>query len=86
MEVWKFPIPVKEEIAISMPSNALLLHVAEQCGEGQLWACVDPSSPRVSRRFWVRGTGWKIEGGANYVGTWMTNSGLLVWHLFEPKN
>ncbi len=84
MQVWKFPLSSLREFNIEMPDGALLLHVGQQGGEGQLWACVDPFAKRVLRRFWVRGTGHDVDP-ATYIGTWMENGGAYVWHLFEPK-
>jgi hypothetical protein len=68
-----------------MPAGARLLDVQTQLAEPCLWALVDDSAPKVSRRFAVRGTGHDAVGldSSTYVGTFQLVSGRIVFHLFD---
>lgn len=83
--VYKYPVPVADEVRIDMPFGAKVLHV-EQQGEGvYIWALVDPSAERERRVFIVRGTGHPIDDDMpiEHVGTFLLQGGALVFHLFE---
>jgi hypothetical protein len=86
LQVWKFPIEYNDEIEVKMPAGARLLHVAEQYDAPCIWALVDPSADRVTRRFRLAGTGHPINIPMNklvHVGTLLIRGGQLVFHLFE---
>jgi len=82
--VWKFLLPRPDDhVTLSMPIGSQPLHVANQQGESFLWALVDPGAPTDEFHFRWAGTGHPIEEpNAEYVGTWMMDDGMLVWHLF----
>jgi hypothetical protein len=87
MVVWKYVISRSAigagEVAFPMPAGAELLTVQDQGGMGSLWALVDPSAPKETRRFRVvptGGTPTQLEA-ERYVGTFQL--GWTVWHVFE---
>lgn len=80
-EVWKFYV-YSDRRDISMPAGSEPLHVGSQDGRVVLWAGVDPTRPRVMRRFFIIATGQPFEPkGLLYIGT--TQAGPYVWHVFE---
>ena len=85
--IWKFPLPVGDFVAISMPAGARVLTVQTQGINACLWALVDTDAPRETRRFRVFGTGHPVEGVEvdSYVGTIQQLGGALVWHVFEAE-
>ena len=59
------------------------MHVEMQGDVPTLWAMVDPSQPKASRRIEVRGTGAPFyEANRIYISTYQTKSGG-VYHAFE---
>jgi hypothetical protein len=91
-KIWKFHLPIEDEVTIAMPWGATVLTVAVQRGQPCLWAVVDPERPYQPRRFAVRGTGLPAEGAGtaewSYVGTFQFRpvDGVaidLVFHVFE---
>lgn len=85
LTIWKFPIPVTDDIEIEMPAGAEVLHVAEQAGQVCLWALVRPDAPVERRRFRLAGTGHAVTTDVRrrHVGTVLLHDGALVFHLFE---
>ena len=86
LTIWKFPIPFADTFSIDMPAGAKLLHVAEQHRDVCLWALVNPTAPKEPRYFCIAGTGHPIDTPCQqlqYVGTFLLESGRLVFHLFE---
>ena len=84
--VWKFPIPFADTFSIDMPAGAKLLHVAEQHRDVCLWALVNPTATKEPRYFRIAGTGHPIDTSdqqLQHVGTWLMESGRVVFHLFE---
>jgi hypothetical protein len=85
--IWKFPFPMQNEFTIEMPRGAQFLFVASQHGTGCLWAMVAPKMSREQRRFRLYGTGHEIQIASmyGYIGSFMSEGGNFVWHLFEVK-
>jgi hypothetical protein len=82
--IWKYAIPIQGRFEVEMPAGADVLSVQVQHDEPQIWAAVDPGSPRVTYGFYIHGTGHPINPKAGrFIGTFQTNGGRLVWHLFE---
>jgi len=83
--IWKFNIPITDEVDIIMPRLSRILSVAE-AGFASLsvWALVDPDMPRTSRKFYIYGTGHPAPHADTqiYVGTVPMTNGL-VFHLFR---
>ena len=55
--IWKFPLCVTDAQTVEMPERANLLHADMQDGALTVWALVDPTTPKVRRVIYVRGTG-----------------------------
>ena len=65
--VWKFPIPVQDEIfKLLMPKDAQLLHVGmnETMDEVWLWVLVETDRKKESRFFRIHGTGHELVNNA----------------------
>ena len=85
MTIWKFPIPIQDSFALSMPSGARILHVGTQFGQPHLWACVDSDARKRQYHFYLRGTGHPM-GEADpegHVGSFLMADDSLVFHVFE---
>lgn len=83
-QVWKFPLDEPGHgQQVAMPAGATIVHVDTQHDRWCVWAEVDPDAPTVVRRFHVAGTGQPIPPSARHVGTALTSSGFLVWHVYE---
>ncbi len=88
--IWKFPVPVEDEIAVGIPAGAEILCVQVEItpvgpAAPYVWALVETTAPDELRRFAWRGTGHDASGlaGARYVGTVQLLGGALVFHLFD---
>lgn len=79
--IWKFVLDGPNP-NVAMPAGAQVVAFGEQDGRLTLWAAVDPTAPRVPRRFTVVGTGWEFPATAKHLGTVQAPNGL-VWHLME---
>jgi hypothetical protein len=95
-KVFKYTLPIDDEVRISMPAFAEVLSVGYQGnsnGEGfptlSLWALTDPFIPSLPRTFRIVGTGHPIEEPEKwkFIGTVFLYGGTLVFHVFEldPK-
>lgn len=65
-----------------MPAESRPLYVAVQRGQPCVWMRVDPSKPTISHGFNVVGTGHDFDAGW-YVGSFMLDSGALVFHVLD---
>lgn len=81
--IHKYSVSVTDDVAIEMPQNSLILHVAGQYGDLYLWALVDDQAPLETRHFKLRSTGYDCSGVGPYVGSFVLTYGGLVFHLFE---
>jgi hypothetical protein len=83
--IWKFQVPVQDEITVDMPVGAKILTVQMQAGSPCIWALVDADAPVQPRHFAWRGTGHDAGGLAllKYVGTVSILGGGLIFHLFD---
>ena len=91
MIVWKFPFKVQDNVQITMPVGARILHVGEQ-GDPMMitfWVLCDPNAQNEQRFFQVRGTGHDtgelIDLDGDYIGTVTTKPMPLVWNVWEVK-
>ncbi len=85
MSIWKFPLPIADEIEVDMPGFSLNLAVQLQGNDIFLWAIVDPDTPKIPKRFCIVGTGHPFNPSNKlYVGTVQKDG--FVWHIFELKN
>ncbi len=83
LTIWKFPLPIGDDVRVRMPRHARVLSVAAVRDEVFLWAIIDPAEPEVSRPFSVRGTGHELGEVGEYVGTVVLLGGALVFHVFD---
>lgn len=72
---------------VEMPRSAKVLSVAMQRDVAQMWALVDTDETVVWRfQFACVGTGHELPGGAGiwkFIGTFLTDGGDFVFHLFQ---
>jgi len=86
--VHKYPLKISDRINLSLPKDAKILTVQTQFNEPMLWALVDPTEKQTDkRRIEIYGTGHSIdydEGQIReYIGTFQTDDGDYVFHVFE---
>lgn len=85
--IHKFQIPLKEEVAISIPGFQRILRVDQQRGTLCLWAGVDLDNPAPTViNLAVVGTGHRLPD--NY--DWETHLATVivepfVWHIFRER-
>jgi hypothetical protein len=80
MVIWKYHISQKR-LALAMPQNAQILHVAVQANEIMLWAKCHPENPLEERNIEVVATGERFAPVFKYLGTVHIEG--LVWHVME---
>jgi|HubBroStandDraft_6_1064221.scaffolds.fasta_scaffold17260_10 hypothetical protein len=82
--VYKYPLQVVDEVAVSLPEGAEVLDVQAQAETPCLWALVDPTAATEQRFFRLFGTGHPVaEDDLTYVGTFQLRGGVFVYHVFE---
>jgi hypothetical protein len=88
--IWKFILEVKDFQTFEMPIYAEILSVQMQVTHGCLWALVDPNAEIEERHFEIFGTGNPVgcDMGIDrrYIGSYQTDGGMYVWHVFERLN
>lgn len=86
-QIWKFEIQIRDVVRVLMPEGAEILTFQNQRGNPCIWALVDPTKPKEERMFEIYGTGHDIHEDMGidreYIGTIISEQGMLVWHLFE---
>ena len=80
--IWKFGLEVTDEQTVEMPVGAKPLSVQVQHGTPCLWALVDTKAPKQKRIVQIFGTGHPVANEGDYVGTFQTEGGALVFHTF----
>ena len=90
MKVYKYPIPTIDCFSLLLPRGAKVLCVQPQGDAVCIWALVDPDAEKLSRKFYIVGTGHELgsevstrDAAEAYVGTFQVHGGTLVFHLFE---
>ena len=86
LRIYKYPIPIEDDFALSLPDGAQVLDVQTQYGQPQLWALVDPEAPMRERQFILRGTGHDIHyplSALIHCGTFQEHGGSVVFHVLE---
>lgn len=90
--VWKYPAAPPDatalyssEWALEMPVGATILFIEVQYGQPKMWAEVDAETDQYEiRRFKLVGTGHaEIESGDKYIGSFLVNGGVFVFHVYE---
>ncbi len=82
--VYKYPLPIRDDIEIMMPEECLVLTCKIQHGKPYIWAVVDDESPLIPHNFHMVGTGHPADhlDGA-FIGQIQMEGGRLVFHLFH---
>lgn len=83
--IWRFEIPIQDDIRLEMPQGAEVLTFQVQAGKPMIWARVRADAPSVTRRLRLAGTGHPLNGAADapHVGSTQLHDGALVFHLFD---
>lgn len=80
--IWKFPLAITDQQAISMPSYADIVSVQRQGDSLCLWAIVAPENPQQRRDIRIVGTGHPMpDDRLVFIAT--VQDGPFVWHVFE---
>jgi hypothetical protein len=86
--IYKYHLPLADEIEIEIPSGATLLSVGQQREALYAWAIVNPSAPSRKILFHVIGTGTPMPrdlitslhlGATRFICTVQMS---FVWHVF----
>lgn len=84
MRIWKWTLDITDRQTISVPEGCKLLTVQMQGEHPQLWAMCDPEAEMADLRIAICGTGNPLpDENAEYVATFQSHGGALVWHVFE---
>lgn len=87
--IWKYTFEIVDDFELELPKGARVLSVQTQHSVPCLWALVDSKAALEKRRFSIFGTGNPVPDsflaviGPMYIGTFQTDNGNGVWHLFE---
>lgn len=85
--IYKYPVVISDGFSIPLPQGAKIIHVESQHGSPCMWAIVNTANPVEIRNFCIHGTGHKIDDIEDkiFIGTFFSQAGHFVWHLFEIK-
>jgi hypothetical protein len=80
--VWRFAVEPSPAVQyVVTPGRAKVLAIGPSREGLAMWVEVDQTKSDDETAYCVLGTGWKIPGDAEYVGTYTTPTGF-VWHLY----
>jgi len=84
MVVYKYPLLAQNDFVIMLQKGAKILHVEMQHGKPQMWVLQNPNASQVQRHFMLVATGEPRDDieGAEFVGTFLAQGGVFVFHLF----
>jgi DNA-directed RNA polymerase subunit RPC12/RpoP len=84
-KIFKYSLPIDDEIEIAMPEGSEIVAVQIQDGTPCLWAIVDTDAPLTTHRLCIRETGHIFKGNeGKYIGTFHYANDF-VFHLFEER-
>lgn len=82
--IWKFPLQITDEQTLEIPKYSEMLAVQVQNGVPCLWARVDPTASKETRKIITHGTGHQVPPATGqYIGTYQVAGGDLVFHVFD---
>ncbi len=89
--IWKFPFRIDDTVSLQMPRHTWVLKVDMQQSPLQsetpcIWGLVqNTDEPLETRTFKIYGTGHEVPTGQrlDYIDTFQSHSGVMVWHMFE---
>jgi hypothetical protein len=87
--IWKYEIPIQDEFFLAMPKGAKIMKVALQYGNPVMWALVDDTAEKETKKFVSFRTGHYINKHAcilDYIDTFLVEQDRLVLHLFEATD
>lgn len=85
-KIFREVIPVDDQWH-ALTLRGEVLHVATRVeGAVEFWHLCDYDAPAVTRTFIVVPTGRVLMPAARWVGSAITPSGRLVWHLMEGES
>lgn len=83
--VWKYPLPIIDNVEISIPKGSKILCVKTQKNDLCLWALVNPDENETeSVKLRIAGTGHPIEEeNLEYIDTVLMYEDNFVIHIFK---
>lgn len=82
--IWKWVIPIADEVHLFMPVGAQILDAQMQNNELCVWAMGDPTRETKDHQLHLLGTGCPVpENAGRYIATVQTRGGALVLHVFD---
>lgn len=84
--IYKFRLPVNDDITLWGPRVVRWLGVAVQRDEPCVWGVVDTDTPRQKNELVLRTTGHAINGKeGRFLGSFILYGGSFVGHVFEKQ-
>lgn len=87
-KVYKYNIPIQDEVELELPSCSRILTVDKQSSLLCAWVLVNPNNvTKELHKLRIAGTGHPIENDENwrYINTIFMAGGALVFHIFEAE-
>lgn len=83
--IWKYPLPIIDNVEISLPKDSKILCVKTQKNDLCLWALVNPDENETeSVKLRIAGTGHPIEEeNLEYIDTVLMYEDNFVIHIFK---
>lgn len=80
-----FKYDISPEFVLDLPSDAEILSVKLQRGLPKMWVMLNPSKPKVRRKFRSFPTGFEFSFYINlkFIDTFVLEPENLVFHVFE---
>lgn len=86
--IYKYPVPLRDEVDLALPHGARVLSVLNQREELVLYAAVDvePNADSEPLHLVVRGTGHAFQGNeGEFIGSVSFADGDLIFHVFKKE-
>lgn len=86
--IYKYPLEIKDEQVVMLPTGAKILTVQAQMDKPCIWAMVNPTAPNnMALTIRIFGTGHTIKDSDSleYIGTFQIYGGRLVFHAFVQR-
>lgn len=79
--------PITDQVDLTAPGFLRVLHVAASrvrpSTELEVWyECAPDLSEEIAFRIHIEGTGHRYHHRGAHVGTFSTDDGMLIWHVF----
>jgi hypothetical protein len=85
--VYKYPVPLRDDVDIALPHGAHVLSVLNQREELVLYAAVDTEPVGFDPlELVIRGTGHAFQGNeGEFIGSVSFADGSLIFHVFKKE-